>query len=324
MSNILDALLRGDQLTQADLNCLKLQAPSALHQLALGQITFDSYIGIVEAAEAAEAARKAKVEAAEADRKAKVEAAEAARIARESDPDYIAMMQTQALCRKYGIYLNGQSPPQRLTIILRSIDSGNRLPGEDVAWLKTAGEHYLTEKLQKTYHQKEAEFSASEYRRTQDPWNVVNASGHYRKCDQPENALELLDSLASNRLKHPKIKSAVCTTHGGVMRDLRRLPEALRLGEQAHELQPRDFRPCTLLGAVHMELGNFDSGREWYEKAVERGASEHSIDNELRSIFQRAEKASRAAMKTFLLAEDPKRYHWVNDKRYQDTSVAGK
>ena len=100
------------------------------------------------------------------------------------------------------------------------------------------------------------------------------------------------------------------------MRDLGRRPEALQLGDQAHELQPQDFRPCTLLGAVHMELGDFDSGREWYAKAAERGASEHSIDTELRSIFQRADKASRAAMKIFLLAEDPKRYRWVNDKRY--------
>ncbi|WP_186405449.1 cell envelope integrity protein TolA [Candidatus Accumulibacter aalborgensis] len=313
MSDILDALIRGIHLTQDDLNYLKLQAPAALHQLALGRITFDSYIATVEAAEAAETARKARVEA-----------AEAARVARESDPDYIAMMQTRALCREYGIDLNGQSPPQRMTTILRSVDSGNRLPKEDFVWLKTAGKRYFTEKLQKAYHQKEAEFYASEYSRTLDPWNVVNASGHYRKCDQPERALELLDSFATNRLKHPKIKSAVCTTRGGVMRDLGRRPEALQLGDQAHELQPQDFRPCTLLGAVHMELGDFDSGREWYAKAAERGASEHSIDTELRSIFQRADKASRAAMKIFLLAEDPKRYRWVNDKRYQDTAVAGK
>lgn len=313
MSDILDALFRGYQLAQDDLNHLRLQAPSALHQLALGQITFDSYIAGVEAAEAAETARKARVEA-----------AEAARIARESDPDYIAMVQTQALGRKYGIEANGQSLPQRMTVILRQVDSGNRLAKEDFVWLATAGEEYFTTQLKKAYHQMEAEFFAGAYRRTLDPWNVVNASGHYRKCDQPGSALELLDSLATNRLKHPKIESAVCTTRGGVMRDLGRRPEALQLGEQAHELQPQDFRPCTLLGAVHMELGNFDSGREWYAKAAERGASEHSIDTELRSIFQRADKASRAAMKAFLLAEDPKRYRWMNDKRYQDTAVAGK
>ena len=86
MSDILDALIRGIHLTQDDLNYLKLQAPAALHQLALGRITFDSYIATVEAAEAAETARKARVEA-----------AEAARVARESDPDYIAMMQTLSL-----------------------------------------------------------------------------------------------------------------------------------------------------------------------------------------------------------------------------------
>lgn len=316
MSDILDALVRGDQLTQGDLNYLKLQAPSALHKLAVGQLTFNSYIGAVETAEAWATARIARVEAAKA--------AEAARIARESDPDYIAMLQAQALCKQYGIDLNGRSPPQQLTMILRNMDSGNRLPEVDLAWLKTAGKEYFTEKLQKAYHQKEAEFFASEYRRTQGPRNVVNASSHYRKCDQPENALELLDSLVRSRLKDPKVKSAVCTTHGGVMRDLGRRPEALQLGEQAHEFQPQSFHPCTLLGAVHMESGNLESGREWYAKAAERGASEHSIDTELRSIFERADKARRAAMKAFLLTEDPKRYRWVNDKRYQNISVAGK
>lgn len=198
LSHILDALFRGNTLTQDDLKYLQFQAPSALHQLALGYITLNSYIAAVEVAEAAEIARKAKFEA-----------DEAARIARESDPEYIAMMKTLALCTEYGIDLNGQSPPQRLSIILLIIGSANRLPQEEFVWLKTAGKMYFTEKLRKAYHENEAEFYAGEYHRTQDPWNLVNASGHYRKCDQPKNALELLESFAINRLKHPDRKSVV-------------------------------------------------------------------------------------------------------------------
>lgn len=313
LSDILDALFRGHQLTQDSLGFLSREAPSDLSRFAHGQITFDTYTTTAEVAEVAETARKARAEA-----------VEAARIARESDPDYILMMQSKALCGKYGITSINQTLLPQMTNILRMIDSGNRLPEKDFVWLTTAAKHYFTGQLRTAYHQKEAEFYVSEYFRTKDPWSAVSASSHYRKCDQPRAALELLDGLVANRLKHPKIQSAVCTTRGGVMRDLGRRPEALQLGEQAHELQPQNFRPCTLLGAVHMEMGSLGIGRDWYAKAAARGASENSIDAELRSIFQRADKASREAMKTFLLAEDPDRYGWLNDKRYLGASVGKK
>jgi hypothetical protein len=99
-------------------------------------------------------------------------------------------------------------------------------------------------------------------------------------------ALELIDSVPLDRLKHPKVQSAMFTTRGGVMRDLGQRSVAIELGEKAHALMPKDYRPCTLLGAVHMELQHFEKGHEWYEKARVRGAPEQGIDSELRSIFQ--------------------------------------
>jgi hypothetical protein len=50
------------------------------------------------------------------------------------------------------------------------------------------------------------------------------------------------------------------------MRDLERRSVAIEMGEKAHALMPKDYRPCTLLGAVHMELHHFEKGHEWYEK----------------------------------------------------------
>ena len=87
------------------------------------------------------------------------------------------------------------------------------------------------------------------------------------------------------------------------------------MGETAHTLTPQDYRPCTLLGAVHMELRHFESGHEWYEKARELGAPEQGIDSELRSIFQQLDPAGREAMKSFLLAEDSHRYSWLKEIR---------
>lgn len=97
----------------------------------------------------------------------------------------------------------------------------------------------------------------AEFRKTRDLWMAVNASSHYRKCDCARDAESLLDTIKIGQQKPPKLESALCTTRGGVMRDLRRWDEALQLGQKAHALAPKDYRPCTLLGALHMEMGNY-------------------------------------------------------------------
>jgi len=331
LGKVLGSIYEERPLTVMSLEYLLEQNLSGLHQLATGQITYETYLVAAGAAQqvrmqAAETERQAKEAArlareAEWERKYKLEseAAEAARIVRESDPKYIAKMKSQALRSKYGMdYIDPPLFPRMMTI-LKCVDSGGRLAENDVVWLKTVAQEYFTEELQEAFHLREAEFFTGEYRRTQDPWNVVNASGHYRKCCRPDAALDLLDSASAGRLKDPKIKSAMCTTRGGVMRDMGQLNEARQFGEQGHEFKPQDFRPCTLLGAVHMELGNFGEAQDWYAKAEKCGASERSIDADLRSIFQRADHVKREAIKAFLLAEDPNRYRWVNDKRYRNT-----
>ena len=306
MSDLLAALFQGRPLTEHEFAFLSQNAPSHLFQLAFGKLTMESYIPIAKTAEAEVRALKARKEA-----------IEAARIAREKDPEYIAMIQTQALYKKYEISLTDESLRPRMTKLLQQIDAGNRLPNEELLWLSTAAKKHFTAVLRNVYHRLEADFHADQYCRTQDPWNVVNASGHYRKCDQPNTALELIDSVPSDRLKQPKVRSAIFTTRGGVMRDLGQRSVAIELGETAHALMPRDYRPCTLLGAVHMELQNFEKGHEWYEKARERGAPEKGIDSELRSIFQQLDLAGREAMKNFLLAEDSNRYQWLNENSSQ-------
>ena len=78
-----------------------------------------------------------------------------------------------------------------------------------------------------------------------------------------------------------------------------------------HALTPNDFRLHTLLGAVNFELGNDDIGRDWYARTAERGASERSIDHDLRGILLRADQAKRDEIKAFFLREDPDRYQRV-------------
>lgn len=325
LSKVLDSIYHGRPLTVMSQGYLLEQKLTGLHQLATGQIAYETYLVAASMAQqerkqSAETERQVKeaeclAKEAERERKYKLECedAETARIARESDPKYIAKKKSEALRNKYGIgYIDRPMFP-RMMAILKRVDSGNRLAEDGVVWLKTEAEEYFTTELQKAFHLCEAEFYAVEYRRTQDPWNAVNASGHYRKCSRPEAAFELLNSTSGCHLKDPKIKSAMSTTRGGVMRDMGQLDEARQLGEQGHELKPQDFRPCTLLGAVHMEMGNYGEAHDWYAKAEKRGASERAIDADLRSIFQRADQVKREAIKAFLLAKDSNRYRWVND-----------
>lgn len=326
LRGILEKLREGCPVTTNGLNYLQQLGLTALGQLARGEVTYELFRPIAET-EQASREHAAEVErqiehAAMLTRAAKQRARdaefwarqEAERLARERDPKYIAKMKNRALRERYcvDVFIE-QSHFSRLMNILRRLDDGNRLSDDDVLWLTTEGQDYYSEILQEAFHEREAEFFASEYRRTSDPWNAVNASGHFRKCKRAKKALELLTSIPTERQKAPKLKSAIATTHGGVMRDLRRMDDALELGNQAHALTPMDFRPCTLLGAVYFELGHYDIGQVWYAKAIDRGATERSIDYDLRGIILRADSAKRAAIKAFLLSEDPVRYSWVNN-----------
>lgn len=324
LRNILESLQQGGQLSSVALNYLEKQGFTALQRFAQRTVTYEEFCALARAelaqreiaAEADKIVQEAKKKASEAalDLQSALvrQLAEKARLARESDPKYIRKLKNQQLRDRYG--MDGfieENCFGKLMDILRRIDAGNRFTDEDQLWLKTEGEEYYSDTLRAVFHEQEAKFFASEYKRTQDPWMAVNASGHYRKCGQPKPAHDLLASISVELERSPKLKSALCTTHGGVMRDLEQFDQAMDLGQCAHALMPNDFRPCTLLGAVHMELGDYQTGQVWYKKAIERGASEHSIDHDLRGIYLRADSATRAEIKSFLLKEDPVRYRWV-------------
>lgn len=328
LQNILECLQFGRPLTRLSLAFLQREGLEALHGLAADQQPFESFraAALAEQAarvEAATAARLAKADeerareaAMQEEMKRAYEQAEAAQIAKQRDPRYIAKIRQRELRARYGIdFYVEQDCFGRLIKILKDVDAGQRMSEEDFVWLSSAGEDYFTDELRAAYHRLEAAFFASEFKKTHDPWAAVNASSHYRKCDRAKDADSLLVTISTEQQKSVKLKSALCTTHGGVMRDLGRWNEARRLGEQAHGFRPEDYRPCTLLGAVHMELGSYTLGQEWYTKAVERGATVDSVDQDLRNIFHRADQAKQEEMREFLLKQDPVRYAWVTLKR---------
>lgn len=210
----------------------------------------------------------------------------------------------------YGFSFIDRADMGRLMQILTRIERGGRFDETDVVWLKH--NDYFTSKLGAEFHRREALFCVQQFERSRNPWEAVNASSHYRKAQLPADALEVASRLALDEQRDRHLKSAICTTRGGAMRDLGRREEALALAERGHHLDPASFHPCTLLGALHYERGELELGHEWFAKAIERGAEPEAVDAELRSIFRRAKGAKKEKLRQHLLEASPERYHWAS------------
>jgi len=324
LRNILEKIQKDLPLSKLNLAYLRQLGLGALERFIQEDLSYEEFKKLAQEEQShrhreAENLRNSKIAAqitiqAEQDARSAANLAEikANRLARESDPKYIRMMRNRALREKYGIEtFIEEGHFARLMSILSRFSEGDRLSDDDSLWLATAGKDYYSRALRTAFHNRESEFFIDEYHRTNDPWNIVNASAHLRKCGKSEKADNLISSIPSAHLKAPKLRSAIATTHGGVMRDLSKLDLALDLGNQAHALTPKDFRPCTLLGAVNFELGDLNAGKIWYEKAIQRGATENLVDYEIRGILLRATDENCKKIVAFLLQQDPSRYRWV-------------
>jgi hypothetical protein len=329
VSNVLRDLELGEKpisdITQQYLRRLGLLM---LLRYARGEVSFAEYLKGAQR-EQSERRIAAKTEALAAEAKAFQERAEK-KSRDEAMQAKLVLMGIQAaakknLRKKYSLshFIEKADFPTLMTI-LRRVDNGIRLSEDEIVWLSTEGKDYFTDELRKGFHQIEAFFHASEFKKNKEPWSAVNASRHYRKCGRARSADSMLSTIDVSILKDSKLKSAIYTTHGGVKRDLKEWEEALCLGEQAHQLTPKDFRPCTLLGAVNMETGHYDLGRSWYAKAVERGFNEESVDDEFRHIlFRRIENSERETLRNYLLTIDPERYGWAR-KKVSQKAAGGK
>ncbi|MDX9697539.1 MAG: hypothetical protein RBT49_17235, partial [Bacteroidales bacterium] len=231
----------------------------------------------------------------------------------ESDPVYIAKQKEQALLKKYEIneYISGALPIE-LSEILSKLDREIRLSQDEAVWLNTLGKKFFSSKVRHKFHRLEANYYLQEYKKNaKNIWNAINASSQLRKCQASLEAEELLESITVSDKKDKKLLSAYFTTLGGVRRDLRKVNVAIDNASKAHNLIPDNYRPCTLLGAIYMETYQYTLGHEWYEKASERGATNQSINADLKSIISKMDKAKRNEMIEHLLKLDHQAYSWL-------------
>ncbi|SIS92595.1 hypothetical protein SAMN05421759_106183 [Roseivivax lentus] len=198
----------------------------------------------------------------------------------------------------------------RVMRILWEVEDGNPIDADDILWLGSTGSDYWTEELRKAHHCNQAKAFTEAWHKTGDAWQAINACAQWRKADHAEKGLEVAEDALS-QATGKKLRSAALTTRGGALRDLKRHQEARGAGGEAYSLTPSDFRPCTLLGAIHMEMGDYAAGADWYAKAEARGATHESVDRELQSILAAASPKERDGMKAALKSRDPHRYNWL-------------
>ncbi|MHA6316228.1 hypothetical protein ACXYN8_01010 [Altererythrobacter sp. CAU 1778] len=288
-----------------------------LHALVDGRTDLDNFKreAAIERTHRIDKAEIAASEAAAEEARCQAERA-AASAAIFSDPRYKRRQEAKQLRRKFKLGAIEPEHYPRVIRLLKALAKGKRLRPEDVVWLQTETGGYWTDEVSAAWHLVEAEVLTAGWRKTRDPWTAVNASSHWRKGDQPESAISLTeDALAANATSAPKVRSALATTRGAALRAVNRHAEAKALGEQAHALVPSDYRPCTLLGAVHIELGEFIAGHAWFMKAEQRGAAKATVDQDIKALLARMPDPEKDRIRAFLLDQDPERFAWLRSKR---------
>ncbi len=207
----------------------------------------------------------------------------------------------------YGIKKN--SRVARLLSTLRK----SSITEEDLNWLIDKG--FCNDIVQKNYFLQLGHKHYQNWRQNKLPWELVNASATYRKADQQiqiQKIKQILDQVYPYKevKNDKKLKSALLTTHGGVCRDLKQYVQGIKLAKEAHQCTPLNFRPCTLLGAIYLSIGEFTLGHEWYELAMARGFTQAGYDNDIKSVYFRASDEIKIKLKQNLIATGHK-YKWL-------------
>ncbi len=162
------------------------------------------------------------------------------------------------------------------------------------------------------YHRLEAIFYEQEFKRTGSKWNLPNASSHWRKADEPQQALQVTNNLDLAKITENKLKSALLTTRGGAYLDIEQLGKAERCARQAIEYQPNSHHPYTLMGAICYRRGEYSQGDYWFNEAIKRGAEPDDVDYEIKRVVRNTkDENKRREVVEYLLKKDPKRYAWA-------------
>ncbi len=315
LRGILDRTIARHPLTALQKEFLQQHGYKSLLQFALGELEIEEFRiraqgernGRLKAKLKAKSATREK-ESIEHARNPEVANRKAASLSVERDRELDRNEKLRESFDRFGLEIIDSKDVGRVDRILQAVIRGRPIEKEDILWLGSDGHHYWTNELRKVHHENMARKFGDEWKQTGDVWKAINACSNYRKAELSLEGLSIAKEALTRAAKNKKSRSALLTTGGGAHRDLRNFEDSVRFGAEAHALTPEDFRPCTLLGAVHIEMGAYATGAEWYEEAEARGASRNLIDRELQSILNAAPPEERSKIKKALKALDASRY----------------
>ena len=207
---------------------------------------------------------------------------------------HFAELKSKYLATEY----QDSSPSSPLYKILLQLEEGETLDDTDINWL----EHKRLFQVIAAFYEKELDKPHS------DMWNIVKAGKYWRKAKHPRRVLALTEGLESG---DAMLMSAILTNRGAALRDLRELSKARDCASKALEYNSDNFRTYNLLGAICYQSGQPGLGDEYFQKAVELGASPEDQERDIRAALDNSERIQRKGVAQYLLRKDPERYRWA-------------
>lgn len=223
---------------------------------------------------------------------------------------------------KYRILDTGNELPlEPLYTIMQKLEREERL--DPLLVVRLIEERLLSREgeIAIAYHRLEAIFYEQEFKRTGSKWNLPNASSHWRKADEPQQALQVTNNLDIAKITENKLKSALLTTRGGACLDIEQLDEAERCARQAIEYQPNSHHPYTLMGAICYRRGEYSQGDYLFNEAIKRGAELDDVDYEIKRVVRDTkDENKRREVVEYLLNKDSIRYAWAKSQLKKSNS----
>lgn len=147
------------------------------------------------------------------------------------------------------------------------------------------------------------------FKKTSDLWYLSSASKNYRMAGKPTEAINITNNIPDGDLC---ANAAVLTSRGASFKDLGMFNQAIECANKAIKKTPT-YYSYSLLGAIHMEMFNFEEGIKCFDYAKQLGASSYSKDNEIKKILVKSNQETRNKIADYLLSIDQSKYGWVND-----------
>jgi len=189
-------------------------------------------------------------------------------------------------------------PISRLNKILLQLDNGEVFSKSDIGWL-----------ISQNLHPPIAIFYEERFNKSNDLWNCVLASSHWRKADHPERSIKITEGISS---ADKRLMSAILTTRGGAFKDLNKLDRGEEHAQKAIELTPRSYYPYNLMGSIKYQLGDGDSGDNYFSIALELGSPIAEQDVAIYSAVKAANPQEQYMVAQYLLSKDSTKYKWAN------------